>query len=192
MLDLARSIGIREALVGNLGHLAFVQSKGFLPRGDFGLNVFNSQAVRQLKALGFGSVTLSFELSFPQMRDISKYVDAEAIVYGRLPLMITENCIIKNKYGRCLCENNISLVDRKSVFFPVAREFKHRNVIYNSEKIFLADKRDDWGRIGLQGARLLFTTENSRECVQVLERYLDRGIYEPSNYTRGLYYRGVE
>jgi len=192
MLDTARALGISEAVVGNLGHLGFVRAKGFAPRGDFGLNVFNSQAVREIKAAGFNSATLSFELSIPQIRDISKYIDAEMIVYGRLPLMITENCIIKNKYSRCLCENNISLVDRKSVFFPVAREFKHRNVIYNSQKIFLADKRQDWEKIGLWGARLLFTTENSRECVQVLERYLDKGIYEPSSYTRGLYYRGVE
>lgn len=192
MLDAARSLGISEAVVGNLGHLRFVKAKGFSPRGDFGLNVFNSQAVRELKALGFNSVTLSFELSIPQIRDISKYADSEMIVYGRLPLMITENCIVKNKYSRCLCENNISLVDRKSVFFPVVREFRHRNVIYNSQKVFLADKRGDWERIGLWGARLMFTTENSKECVQVLERYLEKGIYEPSSYTRGLYYRGVE
>ena len=36
------------------------------------------------------------------------------------------------------------------------------------------------------------TTENARECVQVLERYLGRGSYQPNDYTRGLYYRGVE
>ncbi|NLM61881.1 MAG: U32 family peptidase [Clostridiales bacterium] len=192
MLDKAKAVGIREAVVGNLGHLEFVRAKGFKPRGDFGLNVFNGQALRVLKRLGFESATLSFELTIPQIRDISKPIDTEMIVYGRVPLMITENCIIKNEYGRCLCENSISLVDRKGVYFPVSRSFMHRNEIYNSQKIFLADKTADWSGIGLWGGRLMFTTENSWECVQVLERYMDKGIYEPSSFTRGLYYRGVE
>ena len=192
MLDTAKSLGIRQAVVGNLGHIEFVKAKGFKPRGDFGLNIFNGQALRALKRVGLEYATLSFELTFPQIRDISKQIDTEIIVYGRVPLMITENCIIKNNYGRCLCENNISLADRKGVFFPVSRSFKHRNEIYNSQKIFLADKRADWWNIGLWGGRLLFTTENSWECVQVLERYMEKGIYEPSSYTRGLYYRGVD
>lgn len=192
MLDVAKSIGIYEAVVGNLGHIEFVRAKGFQPRGDFGLNIFNGQALRELKQIGLASATLSFELTIPQIRDISKSIDSEMIVYGRVPLMVTENCIIKNKYGRCLCENNISLVDRKGFYFPVSRSFMHRNEIYNSQKIFLADKLADWHNIGLWAGRLMFTTENSRECVQVLERYLDKGYYEPSSFTRGLYYRGVE
>ena len=62
----------------------------------------------------------------------------------------------------------------------------------NSKKLFLADKAGDWQRLGLWAGRLMFTTENARECVQVLERYLGRGSYQPNDYTRGLYYRGVE
>ncbi len=65
-------------------------------------------------------------------------------------------------------------------------------MIYNSKKLFLADKSKDWKNIGLWALRLQYTTENPRECVQVLERYLDRGPYEPNDYTRGLYYREVE
>ena len=46
--------------------------------------------------------------------------------------------------------------------------------------------------MGLWAQRLMFTTENPRECVQVAERYLNRGGWTPNEYTRGLYYRGVE
>ena len=63
-------------------------------------------------------------------------------------------------------------------------------VMQEAEK--LADKAGDWQRLGLWAGRLMFTTENARECVQVLERYLGRGSYQPNDYTRGLYYRGVE
>ena len=56
---------------------------------------------------------------------------------------------------------------------------------------FLADK-PEWKRCGLTYARLLFTTENPWECVQALERYRDGSTWSPSQFTRGLYYRGVE
>lgn len=54
--------------------------------------------------MGVMCQTLSFELNFPQIRDISKCVESQIIVYGRLPLMVTESCMIKNRTGSCSCE----------------------------------------------------------------------------------------
>ena len=76
--------------------------------------------------------------------------------------------------------------------FPVVREFDHRNVIYNSRKLFMADKNDELCGAGLWGIRLMFTTEGARECVQVARRYKGEGDYQPNDLTRGLYYRGVD
>ena len=114
------------------------------------------------------------------------------IAYGRLPLMITENCAIKNQSGKCVCSNVNLLTDRKGVRFPVERAYGCRNEIFNANKVFLADKAADWKKAGLRSIRLLFTTENGVECVQVLDAYRGRGNYIPNNYTRGLYYRDVE
>ncbi|MBQ2618189.1 MAG: U32 family peptidase, partial [Oscillospiraceae bacterium] len=44
-LDLARGLGIRLALCGNLGHISLARSRGFAVCGDFGLNLFNSRAM---------------------------------------------------------------------------------------------------------------------------------------------------
>ena len=192
MLDMARDLGIGEAVCHNLGHIEAALSRGFLVRGGFGLNAYNSQALKELKKLRLASVCLSFEMNFAQIRDVSKCLDAEILVYGRLPLMITENCIIRDRRGRCSCEKGFELSDRTSAIFPVAREYKCRNTIFNSQKLFLADRQQDYKRLGLWGAQLLFTTEGARECVQVAERYLNLGKYEPNGLTRGLYYRGVE
>ena len=187
-----RELGVEEALAGTWGEVRRAQQMGFAVRGDYGLGVYNSQAMKELKRLSLISAALSFELKFPQMRDISKAIPAEFIAYGRLPLMITENCIIYNHRGRHTCGNVNLLTDRKGERFPVVKAWGCRNEIYNSKKVFLADKQRDWQSLGLWGARLMFTTENAVECAQVLERYLDRGKYQPNDFTRGLYYRDVE
>ena len=187
-----KELGITDALIGNLGMAPVAQKLGFTLRGDFGLEVYNSQAVKEYKRLGFSSLTLSFELKFPQLRDISKSLDTELITYGRLPLMLMESCIIKNRTGSCNCQNTNILTDRKGARFPVVRAPGCRNELLNSQKLFLADKAADYKRIGLWAQRLLFTTENPRECVQVTQRYLDQGSWSPNEYTRGLYYRDVE
>ena len=192
MLVKAASIGINEALVGNIGHILFARAHKMSVRGDFGLNVFNSETLRVLRDLGLKSATLSFELRLAQMRDISKVIDTEIIVYGRLPLMITENCIIKNSTGVCTCDSVFNLTDRIGAVFPVVPEFGCRNTLLNSKKLYMADKRSATSAVGLWAERLSFTTENARECVAVMKRYMGEMEYEPTGYTRGLYYRGVE
>ena len=192
LLKRCRELGITQALVGNLGLVGPALRAGMTLRGDFGLQVFNSQAAKEYKRMGFVSLTASFELKLAQIRDLSKAVDTEIIAYGRLPLMITENCIIKNQFGKCVCSNANHLTDRKGVQFPVLRAFGCRNEIFNANQLFLADKAQDYRRAGLWAIRLSFTTENALECARVLERYRGEGNYTPNNYTRGLYYRDVE
>ena len=187
-----RERGVTDALVGTWDMAQTARKLGFALRGDYGLGVYNSQTLKEMKRLGFRSATASFELKLAQIRDLSKAIDTEALLYGRLPLMITQNCIIRARADRCACENPNELTDRKGARFPVVKAFGCRNEILNSKKLFLADKQADYSRVGLWAGRLAFTTENARECVQVLERYLDRGRYEPNDYTRGLYYRDVE
>ena len=192
LLKKAAELGVKQALVGNIGHILYAQSLGFDVRGDFGLNIYNSNTLDVFKNMGLVSATLSFEMRLEQIRDISKMMDTEIIVYGRLPLMITENCIIKNSLGVCACDNFDGITDKMGAKFPVVREFGCRNVILNSQKLHMADKMRDVDRLGLWGARICFTTENSRECVEIMKRYMGIGSYEPNGRTRGLYYRGVE
>ena len=191
-LEVCREAGVTDVYVGNLGMAAVARELGFTLRGDFGLQVFNSQGIKEYKRLGFQSLTASFELKLAQVRDLNKAVDLELIAYGRLPLMITENCAVKNQSGKCTCGNVNLLRDRKGVRFPVERTFGCRSELLNANKVFLADKPADWKNAGLRAVRLLFTTENGVECAQVLEAYRGRGNYVPNSYTRGLYYRDVE
>ena len=191
-LERVRALGVRDALVGNLGLFPVARELGFTLRGDFGLEIYNSQALKEYRRLGLASATLSFELKFPQLRDISKGIDTELITYGRLPLMLMENCIIKNRTGACGRGGDHVLTDRKGARFPVVCAPGCRNELLNSQTLFLADRAADYRRLGLWAQRLLFTTEGPEECVRVARRYLDQGAWSPGEYTRGLYYRDVE
>ena len=184
--------GVNEALVGNLGHAMLARKAGMKLRGDFGLNVFNSLTLETVAQAGFISATASFELRLAQIKDLAKTVNTEIICYGRLPLMVSDQCVIRHSAGRCACQSPGELSDRMGSVFPVMREYGCRNVIYNAHKLYLADKKQDMYSAGLWGLRMLFTTESARECVEVAKGYLGLSDYKPNVLTRGLYYRGVD
>ena len=194
-LNQVRSLGIRDALVGNLGLLLPAKEAGFRLRGDFGLNIFNSASAQVARELKLASATLSFEMTLPQIRDISKAVNMELIAYGRLPLMITEQCLIKNKTGECACQTGVpvKLTDKTGADFPVIKEADTcRSVLLNGKKLYWLDRQNDLAKLGLWAIRLNFTTENAREVDRVLEEYLVPTSFDPGACTRGLYLRGVE
>ena len=187
-------MGVRQVLAGNLGQLHIARAAGFAVRGDFGLNIVNSRAMRYLREQGLDSQLLSFELTLPQIRDISKAVPAELLIYGRLPLMLMENCVMKNRTGICACQTGtVRLVDRVGEEFPIVKDpGTCRNVLLNGKKLYLLDKKDAFRGMGLWALRLQFTTENPSEIDKVLMDYQGRAVFDAGSYTRGLYSRGVE
>lgn len=192
MLQKVKAMGVTQALVGNMGHIRYARLSGMDVRGDFGLNIYNSDTLQVMDAAGLLSATASFELRMSQIRDLRKPINTELIAYGRLPLMVSDQCIIKNSAGQCNCQNPVSLSDRTGQLFPVVKEFGCRNVILNAHKLFLADRRRDYEKCGIWGVRLLFTNEGAEECVRIAESYTGKTDYVPNGLTRGLYYRGVE
>lgn len=192
LLTRVRALGVAEALTDNLGHVALARRAGFAVRGDYGLNLLNSYSVGVAASAGLLSVTLPFELRMDRIKDLCKPVDAELIVYGRLPIMVTEHCLIKASDGRCACGTPARLSDNMGMVYPVLREFGCRNLVLSGSKLFLADRGADFAGSGLWGARLVFTTESSRECTEIARSYRGLSQYRPNGLTRGLYYRGVE
>jgi len=189
-----RDLGIRDVLVGNLGLMILARELGMRIHGDFGLNIFNSASMNVLRSLELSSATVSFELTLPQIRDLSKAVNTELIAYGRMPLMLTEHCLMKNRTGECSCHNAVTkLTDKTGAEFPVIKDCGTcRSVLLNGKKLSWLDRQDDLAKLGLWAIRLYFTTENPREVDRVLADYLDPTPFNPGACTRGLYLRGVE
>jgi putative protease len=186
--------GVRDVLVGNLGLLIAARQAGFTIHGDFGLNIYNSRSLSVCRELEMASACLSFEMTLPQIRDLSKYVPTEIIVYGRLPLMVVEHCLIRNRTGQCTCHLGATkLTDKTGAEFPIIKDGDNcRSVLLNGKKLYWLDRQEDLQKLGLWAVRLSFTTENAQETDRVLQDFIQGTPMDPGTGTRGLYLRGLE
>ena len=166
----AKELGAKHALVGNLGHIALARKFGFEIHGDLRLNATNNDTVAALEALGVSDIVLSPELSLARMRDVGG--ESAAVVYGRLPLMVTEKCIGRELADCKACQSGkVTLTDRKGVSFPVLKEWEHRSLILNSLPIFMADKENALRGAGVSMRHFLFTCETPKEVDAIIEKY---------------------
>ena len=193
-LRLLKAQGVEDALVSNIGQLLPVHEAGMKAHGDFGLNIYNSGAILMARDMDLQSVTLSFEMTLNQIRHVSKSIPCELMAYGRMPLMVTENCLIKGRTGQCACHLGVTrLTDKTGADFPVIRDGDAcRSVLLNGKKLSLLDRQNDLQKLGVWATRLYFTTENMREVDRVLSDYLDPAPFDPGACTRGLYLRGLD
>lgn len=190
LLGEAMSRGTDTVLVGNIGHIPMAKRLGFTVHGDFGLNAYNSRTLCALAEMGVSRQTLSFEARLAQIRDMEGPLETDLVVYGRLPLMIFENCAIRRQHGgKCSCKNGVTtLTDRRKESFPLLPEFGCRNTLIGNRPLCI---REDFARLGVQTARLLFTTESPEECARIARAFVGGAPLE-GEFTRGLYKRGVE
>lgn len=183
-------------LVQNLGQLP--QSADKLLYGGERLNVTNSLSASALSQLGMKRVTLSPELNLREIKQVidNTTIPVEVIAYGRIPVMVMENCVIKSAYRCNKGQGNFALSDRMGEQFPLLCD-GCRNVLYNSVPLYMADKAEDLLSLNAAVLRLAFTTESYDECRQIIVAY-QAGLSGKTPHkvfdkiTRGHFYRGVE
>ena len=168
MLKIACDLGVKYALVGNIGQIDAAKKYGFETVGDFRLNVSNSFAKECYMTLGVENIILSPELTLPMARDVGGGVT----VYGRIPLMITQRCFITDNFGCDRCQGGTAaLVDRQGAAFPMMREYRHRNVIFNSTPTYMGDKKDELSRYNVRHEHFIFSTESGEEIATLIDKY---------------------
>lgn len=176
--------GCRRVMVHTLGQLKLAKERGFTVDGSFRLNLTNSAALETYYGFGLASAVISPELKLPAIRDL-KY-PCGVTVYGRVPLMITERCFVsdggcglKGKHHSC----KAYLSDRKGEVFPVFSDGSCRSVIYNSRKIWMADRL---GEIrNMSAMHFMFTDETADEVDAVISSYKN-GSESPDKRSRRL------
>ena len=189
-----RGMGVEQVLIGNLGLLRLARECRMQIRGDYSLNLYSSRALNVARSLELASAALSIEMTLPQIRDVSKAVHCEMLCYGRLPLMVTENCLIKGRTGNCTCHlGPVKLMDKTGAEFHVIRDGTScRSVLLNGKKLYWLDRQSDLEKMGIWAQRLCFTTENAKEVDRVLTAFINSAPFDPGACTRGLYLRGLD
>lgn len=188
-------------MVRSLDEIAFIKELGnenWQMVSDSNLYTYSNEAAEYFYRLGMIQDTIPVELNRKEIlrRENSR---SEMIIYGRLPLMITAQCIHKNTLG-CMHQHKVlNLKDRYSVHFPVKNFCSEcYNVIYNSLPVCLFKEDVTVKKIAPAALRLSFTTETEEETEQILTIYGD--IYKnggilgqmPMECTNGHFKRGVE
>ena len=196
-----KKLPLNGIMVRSLDEIAFIKEWGnenWQMVSDSNLYTYSNEAAEYFYRLGMIQDTIPVELNRKEIlrRENSR---SEMIIYGRLPLMITAQCIHKNTLG-CMHQLKVlNLKDRYSVYFPVKNFCSEcYNVIYNSLPVCLFKEDVTVKKIAPAAVRLSFTTETEEETEQILTIYGD--IYKnggilgqmPMECTNGHFKRGVE
>ena len=171
----ARESGVRYALLGNIGQLALCLEAGLIPVADFRFNITNRSAADYWLGEGIGDFLLSPELTLPQIRDLGR---GGVIAYGRIPLMVTERCFIRDGAGGCTACGRTALRDRTGARFPLLREHPHRNLIFNSLPTYMGDRQEELRQAGVRHLHLIFSVEDGGEIDRVVQAF-DAGLPLP-------------
>lgn len=190
---------IQGFLIRNLEELAYVHnlpgSYAVIP--DVGLYNFNSESIRFWTQYS-SEFYLPYELNAKEASALTRKASqmnmaSSMVVYGRIPMMISANCLKKTS-DRCVRENNgsilqSSLKDRYGTIFPVETNCEHcYNIIYNSIPYSLHLKQKEIEKIAADVLRYDFTMESDMECRAVLSGE----TFPFAEYTTGHLKRGIE
>lgn len=177
--------------------------------GEASLYAWNSEAVSCWKR-EVSRISIPLELDSREIRELCRALEEtgflEAPVYGRVPFMITANCL---KLSSGKCDRNrkqyTELKDRKGNVFPVYTNCSHcYNIIYNCLPTSYHDGIGMLWEDGIRAFRVEFTVESGREAKAVLQTF--RGLLAseltgqkggqektfPVRTTKGHFGRGVE
>lgn len=157
-------------LVRNYESVQFLKEMGFertmLP--DYNLYTFNRYAKDFWNKLGISQFTVPMELN---KREIEKLgvMESELIIYGRIPLMISAQCIQKTSAGCSKKSDTLWIKDRLKKELPVKNYCNFcYNIIYDAEPLWLGDLKQQLEEISPMSLRCQFTTEKGSEVKKIL------------------------
>ena len=203
---------IAGVLIRSLSGFAWLQKINFKGniQGDSSLYLWNRESIAFWKDfLTEGSLPLELN-SAGQQELLQTAFPMEKLVYGRIPMMITANCVAQTA-DQCQQKKNVTtpahtgmhtIRDRYNIVFPIQQCCAHcYNIIYNSLPLSLHKDMGKW--YNKTALRLAFTTENETETHKVLlyfsnafRQIVQKGFIEETSptweYTTGHEKKGAE
>ncbi len=168
-------------------------------RTDANVYAWNDSALEELAALVDG-FCLPYELNASAQKGLyegglTKRLSCEKIIYSRIPMMVTANCL-RRTVGRCGKGREIvKLRDRYSKEFPVLIDCRHcMNLIYNSVPFSLHKEGRPGEGAGWRGRvdlRMDFTLESPGELKALLDAFFRGMPFPMKDYTTAHEKRGA-
>ncbi|MGN1479929.1 MAG: U32 family peptidase, partial [Acutalibacteraceae bacterium] len=187
-LEALKERGVRSAWAGTLDGIALAQSAGLEVTAGYGSNIFNSLSAEKMRLDGVKKILLSTELNLAQIKNIGGEIPRGVFAYGRLPLMLTRNCPVRNVKTCAECKKSGTLTDRKNTVFPIECHNSCSDLL-NSRPVYMADRLDEIKNVDF--ILLYFTDESADRAAQIINAYKN-ALKPQGEFTRGLFYRGVE
>ena len=187
-LHTLRRQDVSAAWAGTPDGIALARQADMTVTAGYGSNIFNTISLARYEALGVTKALLSAELHRKQAEALGGALPRGIFAYGRLPLMLTRNCPVRNKRTCADCRQNGTLTDRKQTQFPIECGSGCSELL-NSRPVVLSDRLQTLSNVDF--LYLHFTTETKAEAADVLELYRTGGAPQ-GDFTRGLLFRGVE
>lgn len=185
-LKKAKENGFTKIECSNYAHIRIGKMLKLEMFGGFGLNATNSYTLKSLAEYGVKDAIVSFEMKLSQIERLADYLPYGIIAYGKLPLMLTVNCPIKQAVGCGRCEKK--LTDRTNREFDVICGGDAVEIL-NSDTLYMADRVNEIR--GVSFITLKFYNETPEQVSQVIEAYKNQKKAPENKFTRGLYYRGI-
>lgn len=201
--------GMTGFLVRNLESYSVLAQMGLADKCvlDHSMYTWNDEAIHFWKDQKVLRNTVPLELNEKELRH-RENTGSEMVVYGRLPLMHSAQCVRKNTSGCNGQEDRLVLKDRYDKEFPVVcycRPWKTGNtkaagpcynIIYNSLPYGLLKEAGRVKELGISSVRLAFTIENGTETEQIVEdfvaAYHGGRVSHEYEFTKGHFKRGAE
>ncbi|MGL6173569.1 MAG: DUF3656 domain-containing U32 family peptidase [Cellulosilyticaceae bacterium] len=162
--------GIEGYLCRTYGQFNYLNNGLKKLRLDYNLNVLNNEAVMYWAEKGAEVISASMELSKAELKEMKGPL--ERIIYGHLPLMTTEQCILGN-YKMCNKTHtgnyDYTLKDRKESLWQLTTDCKACKMQVLTEYPLLTLPGKDLGSTSFAYYRLNFTKESGLETKAVLE-----------------------
>jgi len=157
-------------LATEYGAISKYNNKSINLNSDYYLNIVNSYGIKFLLDHNVKRVTISPEVNYDDLDNLLFKDKLELIVYGRLELMLTKSCPIREIINSCPCNKNDKyyLEDINGNRYPLI----HNNClthIMHYKNIDYLDKIDYYKNIGIKSYRLELFDEDYEETIRLIK-----------------------
>ncbi len=195
-----------EVVARTIDELGFLLDNSYKGKiiADSYLYTMNRLSKSTLKELGVFRDTAPLELNFNELLQRGME-DCEFMVYGRIPLMVSAQCVYRNTHDD-ICKKDekrghlVYIKDRTGRSLPCVCDCRHcLNVIYNSVPLSLHNRMTEVLELNPAALRMYFSTETPEEAKQIAEFFTelirtgknDSG-FPLKEYTTGHFKKGAE